>query len=115
MLFNNNKARRQFIEQGIVATMRNPHFKFMYEIGKSYQIWQKNYSGEKKFHGWGRVLKLLPNTKENREKYRHISGFDSVEEWEQAAMKFDSSLPEKIIIVKKVEHGVHKKKKKWTE
>jgi len=90
MRFDSDKAFNQLMEKGIVATMRN----FPYQPGKRARIIRHG-----KYICTAYILARYENTEENRRKLLKISGFTSLEEWENEATKLFGSLPKYIIVV----------------
>ena len=92
MKFNSDRAFNQLMSQGIVATIRSNTF---YERDMVVRITRHG-----KMVGRGVIIDVVPNTRENREKYLNISGFRSIEEWEKEAKRLHKGkLPDSIIIV----------------
>ena len=92
MKFDNSRAFNHLVKRGIVATMRAGKF---YKRGRVVKITRHN-----KIVGRGVIIDVVPNTRENRGKYLDISGFDSVEEWEEEARQlYKGRLPDCIVIV----------------
>jgi len=102
MRFDSDKAFEQLMKHGIVATMRVQR---KVRIGNRYtDLYVKgmivNITRNGKRVGKGIILDVVSNTKENREKYVSISGFESVEEWEREAKRLHGRMPNVIVVVK---------------
>jgi len=77
------------LKHGIVATMRT----WKYKPGQIVVI--KTDRGAFK----GKVVDVVPNTAENRQKLYRISGFDSPNEWLMEAIKLHKKIPRYIVVV----------------
>jgi len=102
MEFRSDKAFKQLIERGIVATMRMQR---KVKIGGRYtDLYIKGMiviiTRNGKRIGKGIILNVVPNTKENREKYVVISGFENIEEWEKEARRLHGRMPNVIVVVR---------------
>jgi len=102
MRFDSDKAFRQLIERGIVATMRMNR---KVRIGNRYgDLYVKgmivNIVRNGKRVARGVILDVIPNTPENRARYVSISGFDTVDEWEREAIRLHGRLPNSIVVVR---------------
>jgi len=101
--FNSDKAFKQLMNHGIVATMRFNRYR---KLGKWHLPFYARgniivITRHGRAVGEGIVVDVVPNTKKNREKYLHLSGFKSVEEWEQEARRLHRGrLPNSIVIVR---------------
>jgi len=106
MKFDSDRAYKQLVEHGIVATMR---FNRRVRVGKLYtQLYVKGVvvriTRRGRTIGKGMIVDVLPNTRENREKLVYLSGFSTVEEWEEEARKlYDGRLPNTILVVKLID------------
>jgi len=101
--FDSDKAFSFLMTHGVVATMRMQR---RVKIGNRYSdlyvrgmIVAITRSG--KIVAKGVILDVVPNTRENREKYVKISGFESVEEWEAEARRMHGGrLPNSIVVIR---------------
>ncbi len=91
MRVDSEKAFRQLVSEGILATMRN----YPYRVGKVIRILHKGeYVGE------AIIEDVVPVTKQNLKYLVGVSGFDSVEEWVEEAKKLNKGkLPKYIVYI----------------
>jgi len=89
MIFRHPKAVEQLLKNGVVATMRN----YRYEVNRRVLI--RTPRGV----FYGRIIGVVPNTAENRQKLYRISGFDSPDEWLAEAAKLHKRIPRYIVVV----------------
>jgi len=93
MMFKSKRALDFLLRNGIVATMRNTK----YRLGQVVRINRELC---------GVIIEIHDNTRANRGKFVKISGFNTVEEWENEARKLHKGkLPRRIYIVKLLSHG----------
>jgi len=102
MKFDSDKAFSFLMKNGIVATMRmqrkvriGNRFADLYVKGMIVNITRNG-----KRVGKGIIVDVVENTRENREKYVGISGFQSVEEWEGEAKRLHGRMPNVIVVVR---------------
>lgn len=97
MRFNSERALRQLLERGVVATMRMP--RKGYREGAVVPI--ENPRGE--VVAYARIVAVLPNEPVYREAYSRLSGFPSPKEWEDAARRlYRGALPKLILVLARV-------------
>ena len=87
-------ALKQFLEKGVLATMR----RYPYVPGRVIEV----ESGGRVV-GKARVLMVWENTEGARRLLVGLSGFSSLEEWEEDARRFFGSLHWFIVEVERVE------------
>jgi len=91
MIFKSVKALNFFLEKGKVATMRDT----LYKVGKKVIVKHGNRVVAKAL-----VDKVVLNTDTMRIKYFDISGFDTLDEWLEEAIRLHKKVPRYIIILR---------------
>ena len=86
MQFKSERALNFLLTNGGVVTMRN----YDYKVGRKVKI-------NRKYNGW--IIGKILNSRAIREECYDLSGFDTIEEWEQEAIKLHGKLPKYIYIV----------------
>jgi len=103
MRFDSDKAFSFLMKHGVVATMRMQR---KVRIGGKYtDLYTKGMiviiTRNGKRVAKGIIVDVVKNTEKNRKKYVGISGFETVEEWKEAARKLHKGrLPNVIVIVR---------------
>lgn len=91
MRVDSEKAFRQLVKEGVLATMRD----FPYKVGRVVKIYHRG-----RYVGWAIVEDVVPVTEPNLRYFVGASGFDSVEEWIEEAKKLNRGrLPKYIVYI----------------
>lgn len=90
MRVTHKKVVKFFIEHGFIATLRN----FPYVAGQKVIVNMPHKKNR------GRVILVFENWKrEDLEKFVCISGFDSVDEWLETAVRLHGNVPKRLVVV----------------
>ena len=93
-----------FLENGIIATMRNYH----YTVGKTVEI---RHNG--KTVAYGRILAILENNETFQKILLKYSSFNDVKDWKKKAEELHGKLPKFIVVVKRISMPSLGVKKDW--
>ncbi len=98
MKFSDDKVLSFFLENEIVATMRNGKYNLL--LGKEIDV----EDGSNKPIGKAKVMAVFVNHPKFRKLLRKYSGFKTVEEWEETAKALNNgNLPRYIVLLKLIE------------
>jgi len=94
MKISDERVLKQFLDTGVLATMRNYHYK----VGQEVRI---KYNGKTIAKGF--IVGVFANRIAFRKAFLKYSGFNTIEEWEKKAKEICGRMPDYIIIVFKVD------------
>ena len=93
--FKSEEALNHLLEKGEVATMRD----YPYRMGR--EVYVKKVVGiERITVAKARIEKVVLNSLENRIRYFRMSGFNSLEEWLEEAIRLNGKIPRYIVVLK---------------